>query len=93
VKLRYTRPARLELELILEHPSVHSPQGAAKVHARIRAVTELLLRHPHIGVATDDPVIRRATLNPYPYVIFYEPSGDEMVVHSIRHGARNSGGG
>lgn len=88
MKLRYTLPAFIELESILDYIAARSPQGAANVKARIRAVTELLLTHPHIGVATDDASIRRANANPYPYLIFYEPRDDEIIIHSIRHGAR-----
>jgi putative transcriptional regulator len=36
-------------------------QGAERIHARIRAVTDLLLRYPLAGAATDDPTIRRMT--------------------------------
>jgi toxin ParE1/3/4 len=90
VKLRYTLPARLELEAALNYIQEHSPQGAANVQARIKAVTELLLDHPYIGVATSEPGIRRLAVNPYPYVILYERLGDEIVIHSVRHGARKS---
>jgi len=90
VKLRYTLPARFELEAVLEYLAGHSPQGAANVQRRIKAVTELLLKHPFIGAATSEPGIRRVAVNPYPYVNFYEPLDDEIVIHSIRHGARKS---
>ena len=88
MRLRYTLPALIELESILDYIAARSPQGAAHVKARIKAVTELLLAHPHIGVATDDASIRRANATPYPYLIFYEPRDDEIIIHAIRHGAR-----
>jgi toxin ParE1/3/4 len=88
VKLRYTLPALIELDFILNYIAERSPQGAANVKARIKAVAGLLLTHPHIGVATDDATIRRVTANPYPYLILYEPRDDEIIIHSIRHGAR-----
>jgi toxin ParE1/3/4 len=50
---------------------------------------ELLLSHPNIGVRTEAPVIRRANTSPYPYLIFYEIADDEVIVHAVRHGARN----
>jgi toxin ParE1/3/4 len=50
---------------------------------------DLLLSHPAIGVQTDDPTIRRINTSPYPYLIFYEIAGDEIIIHAIRHGARD----
>jgi hypothetical protein len=26
--------------------------------------------------------------SPYPYLIFYEVTGDEIVIHGVRHSAR-----
>jgi plasmid stabilization system protein ParE len=57
VRLRYTIPALADLAAILDYIAVHSPQGARRVHARIKASTELLLLHPRIGRRTNDPAI------------------------------------
>ena len=38
---------------------------------------------------TDDPSIRRMTTSPYPYLIFYEPTETEIIIHAVRHGARD----
>jgi plasmid stabilization system protein ParE len=46
VKLRYTRSGLADLEDVLAYISVRSPQGADRVQARIKAVTDLLLDHP-----------------------------------------------
>jgi toxin ParE1/3/4 len=27
-------------------------------------------------------------ITPYPYLVLYEPTDDEIIVHAIRHGAR-----
>ena len=62
------------------------------MHARILALTELLIRHPLIGVRTDDRAIRRVTVMPYPYLIFYEATADAVIIHAVRHGARNPKG-
>ena len=74
---------------MLAYISARSPQGAERVRARIKAVTDLLLDHPRIGTQTEDPSIRRMTTSPYPYLIFYEPKDSESVIHAVRHGARN----
>jgi toxin ParE1/3/4 len=89
MRLRYTLPALADLAAILDYIADRSPQGAARIHSRIRAVTDLLLRYPLAGAVTDDPAIRRLTTTPYPYLIFYEATDDEVVIHAVRHGARD----
>jgi toxin ParE1/3/4 len=70
----------------------HSPHGAKRVQARIQAIVDLLLVHPNIGIRTDDPVIRRLTTPPYPYLVFYEVTEMEIIIHAVRHAARNPSG-
>lgn len=41
---------------------------------------------------TDDPTIRRINTWPYPYLIFYEVREDEIIIHAVRHGARDPSG-
>jgi addiction module RelE/StbE family toxin len=90
MRLRYTPEAVADITSILDYLADRSPQGADRVHARMRAVIELLLQFPRSGSATDDPTIRRMTTTPYPYIIFYEVMDDEVVIHAVRHGARAS---
>lgn len=89
VKLRYTRPALADLSTILDYIAVHSPQGARRVQTRIQTLTELLLLHPRIGRPTNDPPIRRMTTSPYPYLVFYEVTQTEIIVHAVRHASRD----
>jgi len=60
-----------------------------RVQVRIQAVADLLLHCPGIGSLTAAPTIRRMTTSPYPYLIFYEVAGDEVIIHAVRHGARD----
>ena len=92
MKLRYTRPALADLGAILDYIAVYSPQSARRVQARIQGLTDLLLLHPDIGRRTNDPAIRRMTTTPYPYLIFYEATETEIIVHAVRHGARDPSG-
>jgi plasmid stabilization system protein ParE len=85
VRLRYTL-----LSAILDHIAAQSPQGARRVQARIKALTDLLLLYPQIGRRTNDPAIRRMTMTPYPYLI--STTGTEVIIHAIRHAARNPAG-
>jgi plasmid stabilization system protein ParE len=92
VKLRYTLPALADLNSILDYIAAHSPQGAIRVQARIRQIIDLLLIHPRMGVRTDDPDIRRVTTSPYPYLVFYEATETEIIIHAVRHAARDPSG-
>lgn len=89
LRLRYTLPALTDLATILDHIATNSPLGARRVQARIQAVVGLLGHQPNIGRRTDDPAIRRVVVTPYPYLIFYEPTDAEIVIHAVRHGARD----
>jgi toxin ParE1/3/4 len=92
VKLRYTLPALADLNSVLDYIAVHSPQGARRVQARIQAIIDLLLLYPDIGTRTDDPTIRRMTALPHPYLIFYEATETEIIIHAVRHAARDPAG-
>jgi toxin ParE1/3/4 len=92
LKLRYTLPVLADLGAILDYIAVRSPRGARRIQARIKAVTELLSQHPHIGRCTNDPKIRRVITTPYPYLIFYEATASEIIIHAIRHPARDPSG-
>jgi plasmid stabilization system protein ParE len=89
MRLRYTRPALADLDAILDYIAVHSPRGAAHVQRRVQALIDLLLSQPRIGVRTEDPAIRRISVSPYPYLIFYEATASEIIIHAVRHAARD----
>jgi plasmid stabilization system protein ParE len=89
VRLRYTAPALADLASVLDHIAAQSPQGAERVQARIRSIIDLLTAHPRIGRRTDDPAVRRLTTSPYPYLVFYEIGSDEIIIHAVRHAARD----
>jgi toxin ParE1/3/4 len=89
VKLRYTLPALADLNSILDYIGAHSPQGAKRVQGRIQGIIGLLVSHPDIGIRTDDPTIRRLATPPYPYLVFYEIAETEIIIHAVRHAARD----
>jgi plasmid stabilization system protein ParE len=92
VRLRYTRPALTDLSAILDYIAARSPQGARRVQARIRTVIDLLPSYPQLGRPTNDPAIRRIAATPYPYVIFYAANETEIIIHAVRHAARDPSG-
>lgn len=86
--IRYTRPAAKQLEAILDYIAAHSPQGAGNVFDRLDETLALIAAQPDIGRATNRAGFRRVNLYPYPYAILYRPHAAEIVIHAIRHTAR-----
>jgi plasmid stabilization system protein ParE len=88
VRLRYTKTALRQIERVLSYIEIHSPRGAGSIARRAETVLALLLAHPRAGQATSREGVRRVTLTPYPYVIFYRVTTTEIVVLRFRHSAR-----
>ena len=88
MRLRYTLRGAAELDKVLAYIAERSPLGARHVQARIQAVINLLLQYPHAGQPTSKGRLRRVVASPYPYLIFYQPTEDEIVIHGVRHSAR-----
>jgi toxin ParE1/3/4 len=88
VRLRYTLRGAAELDKVLDYIEAQSPQGARHVQTRIQVIIDLLLRHPHAGHLTSKGRLRRMIVSPYPYLIFYQATEDEIVIHGVRHAAR-----
>ena len=80
MRLRYTLPALADLASILDY--VVDPYPNSRCHRSV-------LRYPLAGAVTDDPTVRRMTTKPYPYLIFYEATDAEIIIHAVRHGARD----
>ena len=93
LNLRYTPKALAELVDILAYIAERSPQGARNVQARIQAITALLMQHPHAGQLTSESGLRRIVTPPYPYLVFYEVTTEEVVIIGVRHAAREPPGG
>lgn len=89
MRLRYTSPALADLAAILDYIAAQSPQGVAHVQDRLRKLIDLLPSYPRIGLRTEDPTIRRLIATPYPYLVFYEIGDEEIIIHAIRHAARD----
>jgi plasmid stabilization system protein ParE len=88
VKLRYTQTALRQIDEALDYVRMRSPQGAARINARMLAAVDLIRNHPNAGQKTNRPGTRRMVLIPYPYAIFYRVADTEIVVLRFRHTAR-----
>jgi addiction module RelE/StbE family toxin len=86
--LRVTRRAATQIEKALDYIEAESPQGANQMRERIQTLFRLLVQHPYAGQPTDLPGVRRLTLSPYPYLIFYRVTDNEVIVQRVRHTSR-----
>ena len=89
MRLRYAPEARQDIRAILAHIRKESPQGATRVGQRIADVARLVADQPGAGTMTDSPPMRRMPIRPFPYVLFFEPHGSDIVIVGVRHGARD----
>ena len=92
MRLRFTRRALRQLFAILDYIERRSPQGATSIASRLEDAIAILKVQPDIGVATKRSGFRRMVLGPYPYVVLYQPTAAEIVIHSIRHASRRRRG-
>ena len=92
MRLRFTRVALADLDAIFDYIAAESPRGAKRAQTRIHAIIDLIAEHSQIGARTDNPAIRRMVVSPYPYLVFYEPTDDQVIIHAVRHGARDPSG-
>ena len=89
MKITYTLPALADLERILDDIAAQSPLGMVNVKKRIDAIETLLMQFPEAGTRTNLQWLRRIAISPYPYVIFYEPEAQTIIIHAFRHGAQD----
>ena len=86
--LRFTPQALAELDAILDFVAERSPSGAGRVQQRIQTLIDLLPAFPNSGQQTNVGHLRRLVVTPFPYVIFYRATADDIVIVSLRHTAR-----
>ena len=88
MKVRYTVPARTDLDEIYGYVSQHNPVAAERIKRQIKADAELLGEFPFMARESDIPGIRLRKVRRYPYLIFYSLRGNEVQILHVRHGAR-----
>jgi plasmid stabilization system protein ParE len=89
LKVLYTSAGLDDLGSVLGSVAAYSPQSAKRAQSRIRTLVDLLKQYPFLGSRTDDPEIRRLTITPYPYLVFYQVTDEAVIIHAVRHGAQN----
>jgi toxin ParE1/3/4 len=86
MKLRFERGALADLDEIFAYVAQDNPPAAARLAARIEDVAARIAETPYMGETTRKSNFRRFPVGNY--LIVYEVGQDEVVIHYIRHGAR-----
>ncbi len=88
MKVRFTRPAQIDLQRIHTYVSDDNPAEASRLIARLIEHARALGRTPHEGRSTDEPNARVIVVPRLRYFIFYAVEGDEVHITHIRHTSR-----
>jgi toxin ParE1/3/4 len=88
MSVRYTETALREIDEILAYIAARNPDAASRISERIDQLVSHLRDFPLLGHAVDEAGVRIIPLGRYPYLIFYTPVGDDVVILHVRHGAR-----
>lgn len=86
--LRFQARALRQIDEALGYVHDRSPQGAAKIEARLTHLLDRLREHPQLGVRTSVAGVRRIYLVPYPYLVDYVVTDVAIIVQRFRHTAR-----
>jgi toxin ParE1/3/4 len=86
MKLRYERGALSDLDEIFAYIAQDNPIAAAELVGRIEEVAARISEMPRLGAATKKPQFRKFPVDRY--LIVYEVTDSEVIVHYVRHGAR-----
>ena len=88
MKVRFTRPAREDLDEIHAYISRDSPLAASRVVDRLIRRALALAKNPYTGRHADYPGIRAVSIPRLRYVMFYAVAADEVQILHIRHTSR-----
>jgi toxin ParE1/3/4 len=89
MKIRFTQTAIAEIDEIFSYIARHNPTAAAAVIGQIDRTIARLARYPAMGHPKLNAGIRMLPVGRFrQYLVFYTIEGDEVVILSVRHGAR-----
>lgn len=87
LKLRYTSRAQTDLFEIFDYLDVRDRQGAKRVIDAIECSAKILATHPLTGRQTDFADIRIKPVPNYPYLLFYQATGNDLIILRVLHSA------
>lgn len=89
LKLRYTIRAKTDLSEIFSYLNKRDKQAAKRVVNTIERSAKILATHPLTGRQTDFVDIRLKPIPNYPYLLFYQATGNDLIILRVLHSARD----
>jgi toxin ParE1/3/4 len=89
IPIRLSAPAELDLVEIWEYIAQHNRPAADKVLAQFDNSFRLLQLQPQFGFSADRYAPGLRAFVQGSYVVFYEPTPNEILIYRVLHGARN----
>ncbi len=87
MRVKWARPALLDISRIYDYVAQFNPAAAARLAARLDEAAAELELFPHRGRQTGKLNRRELTIVS-PYILTYEVRGDLVEVLAVRHGAQ-----
>ena len=88
MKLSFSPTSARQIKDIYAYIARENPRAARDVINRILEVAEFVAAHPGAGHATIVRGVRAIPANPYPYVVYFRRTGDEVRLLRVLHAAR-----
>lgn len=85
MKLKYSPRALEDLENIRLYINKDNPSAAWVVASFIRRSARTLEDFSYRGRATEIQGVRRLVVTNYPYVVYYKPEGERVIILNILH--------
>jgi toxin ParE1/3/4 len=86
MKVRFNRSALADIAEILDYVGERNPRAAAALSEQFEQAARLIGFMPEIAPRTSRPNLHRFVSGNY--LIVYEITAGEAVIHYVRHGAR-----
>ena len=88
MRLRLTRRALADLEIIARFLLACNPQAAERVEVAIRAAFETLIDYPSAGRRQSTASVRKIVTSEYGYIVYYDVDValKEISILTIQHG-------
>jgi plasmid stabilization system protein ParE len=87
MRVRFTANATRQLRAIFDHIAIDNLDAAQRVLERILTVGSGLANNPLMGRKVSGRR-RRLIVTPYPYLLYYDVTGDTVRILQVRHAAR-----
>lgn len=89
MKLRWTRLALADFEIVHDHIARENPEAARRVAQRILDATKTLLEYPEIGRLGEDRETREWLVDKTPYLLVYSTGQDVVELLRVWHLSRD----